>query len=104
MSLSGTLWRKLLRVDMRLGISTTSLYTWKARFAKSPRVRSNVAEQAAKIRRLRRELARVTEKRTINHNVSPVIFPRQRVKNAFENISLYPIPKPFADGVPFAKV
>ncbi|PZX04711.1 transposase [Celeribacter halophilus] len=52
-------------VAERLGISTESLYTWKAQFAKSPRVRSEVAEQAAEIRRLKRELARVTEERTI---------------------------------------
>ena len=52
-------------VAERLGISTKSLYTWKAQFAKSPRVRSEVADQAAEIRRLKRELARVTEERTI---------------------------------------
>lgn len=52
-------------VAERLGISTKSLYTWKAQFAKSPRVRSVVAEQAAEIKRLKRELARVTEQRTI---------------------------------------
>ena len=33
----------------RLGISTKSLYTWKAQFAKSPRVKSEVADQAAEI-------------------------------------------------------
>ena len=47
-------------VAVRLGISTKSLYTWKAQFAKSPRVRSEVADQAAEIRRLKRELARAT--------------------------------------------
>jgi transposase len=52
-------------VAERLGISTKSLYTWKAQFSKSPQVRSEVAEQAAEIRRLKRELARVTEERTI---------------------------------------
>jgi len=52
-------------VAERLGISTKSLYTWKAQFAKSPSVRSEVADQAAEIRRLKRELARVTEERTI---------------------------------------
>ena len=55
-------------VAERLGISTKSLYTWKAPFSKSPRVRSEVAGQAAEIRRLRRELARVTEERTILKN------------------------------------
>ena len=52
-------------VAERLGISTKSLYTWKSEFAKSPLVRLEVADQAAEIRRLKRELARVTEERTI---------------------------------------
>ena len=52
-------------VAERLGISTKSLYTWKAQFSKSPSVRLEVADQAAEIRRLKRELARVTEERTI---------------------------------------
>ena len=52
-------------VAERLGISTKSLYTWKSQFAKSPRVRSEVAEQAAEIKRLKRGLVRVTEERTI---------------------------------------
>ncbi len=41
----------------RLGISTKSLYTWKAQFAKTPSVRSEVAEQAAEIRRLKRSFS-----------------------------------------------
>lgn len=49
----------------RLRVSTKSLYTWKAQFAKSPRVRSDASEQAAEIKRLKRELARVTEERNI---------------------------------------
>ena len=52
-------------VAERLGISTKSLYTWKTQFAKSPSVRSELEDQAAEIRRLKRELARVTEERTI---------------------------------------
>jgi len=52
-------------VAERLGISTKSLSTWKSQFAKSPRVRSEVAEGAAEIWRLKRELARVTEERTV---------------------------------------
>ena len=55
----------VIEVAERLGISTKSLYTWKAQFAKSPSIRSEVADQAAEIRRLKRELARVTEERTI---------------------------------------
>ncbi len=49
----------------RLGISTKSLYTWKAQYSKSPQVRSDFAEQSAEIKLLKRELARVTEERTI---------------------------------------
>ena len=52
-------------VAERLGVSTKSLYTWKAQFAQSPRVRSEIADQAAEIRRLKRELARVNEERRI---------------------------------------
>ncbi len=52
-------------VAERLGISTKSLYTWKAQFAKSPHERAEVLDQAAELRRLKRELARVTEESTI---------------------------------------
>ena len=52
-------------VAERLGISTKSLYTWKLQFSKPPNVRAEVLDQAAEIRRLKRELARVTEERTI---------------------------------------
>lgn len=52
-------------VAERLGISTKSLYTWKSQFAKSPRIRSEVGDPVAKNRRSKRELARVTEERTI---------------------------------------
>jgi transposase len=52
-------------VAERLGISAKSLYTWKAQFAKSPRVRTEGSEQAVEIKRLKRELARVTQERNI---------------------------------------
>jgi transposase len=52
-------------VAERLGISTKSLYTWKAQFSKPLHVRAEVLDQAAEIKRLKRELARVTEERTI---------------------------------------
>ncbi|MEP5946496.1 MAG: IS3 family transposase [Marinomonas sp.] len=70
-------------VAERLGISTKSLYTWKAQFAKSPRVRSEIAEQAAEIRRLKRELARVTEERTILEKANRVLRARVSVRYAF---------------------
>jgi transposase len=52
-------------VAERLGVSTKSLYTWKTQFSKPAGVRAEVLDQAAEIRRLKRELARVTEERTI---------------------------------------
>lgn len=70
-------------VAERLGISTKSLYTWKAQFAKPPRARSEVAEQAAEIKRLKRELARVTEERTILKKCDRVLCARVSVNYAF---------------------
>jgi transposase len=52
-------------VSKRLGVSTHSLYTWMKRFSKPPIVAQETAEQSAEIRRLKRELARVTEERDI---------------------------------------
>ena len=46
----------------RLGVSQHSLYAWKRRFAKAS---SGEAEKDAEIRRLKRELTRVTEERDI---------------------------------------
>ena len=46
----------------RLGVSPYSLYAWKKRFAK---VSSGEAEKDTEIRRLKRELARVSEERDI---------------------------------------
>ena len=53
------------KVAERLGISAKSLYTWKGQFSKPPHVRAEVLDQAAEIKRLKRELARVTEERSI---------------------------------------
>ena len=49
-------------VSQRLGVSQHSLYAWKRTFAKAS---SGEAEKDAEIRRLKRELARVTEERDI---------------------------------------
>ena len=49
----------------RLGISTKSLYTWKAKLSKPPTVRDDEAALASELRRVKRELARVTEERDI---------------------------------------
>ena len=49
-------------VSARLGVSTHSLYAWKRKFAKAV---SGDTEKDAEIRRLKRDLARVTEERDI---------------------------------------
>lgn len=46
-------------VSERLGISTKSLYTWKAQFSQPRKQIIETTEQAAEIRRLKKELARV---------------------------------------------
>lgn len=51
-------------VSQRLGVSTHSLYNWVKLLSKQPD-RSADDEQAAEIRRLKRELTRVTEERDI---------------------------------------
>ena len=48
-------------VAERLGISTKSLYTWMAKFSRPQRQ----TDQEAEVRRLKKELARVTEERDI---------------------------------------
>ena len=48
-------------VAERLGVSTKSLYTWMAQFSKPQRQ----SDQEAEVRRLKKELARVTEERDI---------------------------------------
>jgi transposase len=52
-------------VAERLGISTKSLYTWKALFSKPVAVRNGEADLAAELRRVKKELVRVTEERDI---------------------------------------
>lgn len=49
-------------VSERLGVSTHSLYVWKRKFAKAV---SGDTEKDAEIRRLKRDLARVSEERDI---------------------------------------
>ena len=55
----------VLEVATRLGISTKSLYDWKKRYHKPERQIRQDAAEAAEIRRLKAELARVTEERDI---------------------------------------
>lgn len=54
-------------VSDRLGVSTHSLYAWKRKFAKAV---SGDSEKDAEIRRLKRELARVSEERDILKKVT----------------------------------
>ncbi len=49
-------------VSERLGVSKHSLYAWKRKFAKTA---SDETEKDAEIRRLKKELARVSEERDI---------------------------------------
>ena len=50
-------------VSQRLGVSQHSLYAWRKKFSKPSDGSDD--DQAAEIRRLKRELARVTEERDI---------------------------------------
>ena len=52
-------------VSDRLGISTKSLYDWIKQYSKPESLRVKETEQARENRRLRAELARVTEERDI---------------------------------------
>ena len=52
-------------VAARLGISTKSLYTWKAEFSKPAQVRRDDSALSMELRRVKSELARVTEERNI---------------------------------------
>jgi transposase len=49
----------------RLGISTKSLYTWKAEYSKPDKARDDAAVLTSELRQLKRELSRVTEERDI---------------------------------------
>jgi transposase len=49
-------------VSQRLGVSPHSLYAWKKKFSKPS---GDEGDQVAEIRRLKKELARVTEERDI---------------------------------------
>ena len=52
-------------VSGRLGISTKSLYDWIKKYSKPESLRVKETEQAQENRRLKAELARVTEERDI---------------------------------------
>ena len=52
-------------VAERLGVSTKSIYTWQKLFSRPAKVVKEVDAQADEIRRLKRDLLRVTEERDI---------------------------------------
>ncbi|WP_423364801.1 transposase [Burkholderia sp. LMG 21824] len=52
-------------VAQRLGITTHSLYAWRAKFDKPDVVRQVELDPSAEVRRLKTELKRVTEERDI---------------------------------------
>lgn len=52
-------------VAERLGISTKSLYKWRAHFSRPTRVRDVELDLATELKRVKKELARVTEERNI---------------------------------------
>lgn len=53
---------RVAEVSQRLGVSAHSLYVWKRKFSQAS---SGEAEKDVEIRRLKRELTRVTEERDI---------------------------------------
>ncbi|MEO9527582.1 IS3 family transposase [Roseibium sp.] len=68
-------------VSKRLGVSQHSLYAWKKKFSKP--ADPGKADQAAEIRRLKQELARVTEERDILKKANRVLRHGGKVKYAF---------------------
>jgi transposase len=65
-----------------LGISIKSLYRRKVQFSKPPHVRAEALHHAAEIKRLKRELARVTEERAISRVGDRVLRARVSVRYA----------------------
>jgi transposase len=55
----------VVEVSERLGISTKSLYTWKPQFSRPRKQILETTEQAAEIRRWKKEITRVSEERDI---------------------------------------
>jgi transposase len=60
-------------VAERLGVSTKSIYTWQKQFSRPAKVIQEVDAQADEIRRLKRDLLRVTEERDILKKPSRVL-------------------------------
>jgi len=81
-------------VAERLGISTKSLYTWMAQFSKPQRQ----TDQEAEVRRLKKELARVTEERDIlkkGEACPPLVRGQCRARTSpgmQSEVRVYPLP------------
>ena len=69
-------------VSQRLGVSPHSLYEWRKKFSNTA-LSSAENDQAAEVRRLKRELQRVTEERDILKKSSRVLRQGCKVKYAF---------------------
>ncbi|MGR3660644.1 MAG: IS3 family transposase [Paracoccaceae bacterium] len=69
-------------VSKRLGVSTHSLYSWVKKYSKSAGVNIN-DDHATENRRLKRELARVTEERDILKKANRILRKRCQMKYAF---------------------
>lgn len=77
-------------VSERLGVSKHSLYAWKRKFAKTA---SGEADKDAEIRRLKRELARVSEERDILRKpprISPGMQSEIRVRSRASGAIFHP--------------
>ena len=72
-------------VAERLGVSTKSIYTWQRLFSRPAKVVQEVDAQADEIRRLKRDLARVTEERDILKKA--VVGSTRQRNGCFEPIS-----------------
>lgn len=70
-------------VSARLGVSTHSLYVWKKKFSKSPDAIAEVDQQSSEIRRLKQELARITEERDILKKGNRVLRQGCKMRYAF---------------------
>ena len=66
-------------VAERLGVSTKSIYTWQKQFSRPAKVIQEVDAQADEIRRLKRDLARVTEERDILKKATAYFAVRRRM-------------------------
>ncbi|WP_370651166.1 IS3 family transposase [Cypionkella sp.] len=70
-------------VAERLGVSTKSIYTWQKQFSRPAKVIQEVDAQADEIRRLKRDLARVTEERDILKKANRILRQGIPVRYAF---------------------